>query len=84
MTRGPGWHFLSIEGRIEPPCNDRSCFVGLSCHCARKPGPRSKMLLEVADSSIHVSIALFHRNAAGAGADLLMNDEPTHVRSRFS
>jgi uncharacterized circularly permuted ATP-grasp superfamily protein/uncharacterized alpha-E superfamily protein len=75
MTRGPGWHFLSIGRRIERSLHlvklFRTVIVPLNVHT----WPALEMLLEVADSSVTYRSRYFTIIQPAPVLDLLMNDE---------
>jgi uncharacterized circularly permuted ATP-grasp superfamily protein/uncharacterized alpha-E superfamily protein len=75
MTRGPGWHFLSIGRRLERSVHlvklFRTILVPLSVHT----WPTLEMLLEVADSSMTYRSRYFTIVQPAPVLDLLMNDE---------
>jgi len=75
MTRGPGWHFLSIGRRIERSLHlvklFRTVIVPLNVHT----WPALEMLLEVADSSVTYRSRYFTIIQPAPVLDLLMNEE---------
>jgi uncharacterized alpha-E superfamily protein len=75
MTRGPGWHFLSIGRRIERCLHlvnlFRTILVPLNLHT----GPALEMLLEVTDSSMTYRSRYFTIVQPAPVLDLLMTEE---------
>jgi uncharacterized alpha-E superfamily protein len=75
MTRGPGWHFLSIGRRIERSLHMVELFQSIIVPLTPETWPSLEMLLEVADSSITYRSRYFTALQAAPVLDLLMNDE---------
>jgi uncharacterized alpha-E superfamily protein len=75
MTRGPGWHFLSIGRRIERSVHLVELFRAMMVPLSPDTWPMLEMLLEVADSSITYRSRYFTALQAAPVLDLLMNDE---------
>jgi uncharacterized circularly permuted ATP-grasp superfamily protein len=75
MTRGPGWHFLSIGRRIERSLHLIELFQAIIVPLRPETWPALEMLLEVADSSITYRSRYFTALQAAPVLDLLMNDE---------
>jgi uncharacterized circularly permuted ATP-grasp superfamily protein/uncharacterized alpha-E superfamily protein len=80
MTRGPGWHFLSIGRRIERSLHLVELFQAIVVPLRLETWPALEMLLEVGDSSITYRSRYFTVLQAAPVLDLLMNDE-TNPRS---
>ena len=68
MTRGPGWHFLSIGRRIERSVHLVKLFRTIIVPLNLQTWPTLEMLLEVADSSMTYRSRYFTIIAARAGA----------------
>jgi uncharacterized circularly permuted ATP-grasp superfamily protein len=75
MTRGPGWHFLSIGRRIERSLHLIELFRSVIVPLSLETWPALEMLLEVADSSITYRSRYFTALQPAPVLDLLMNDE---------
>jgi uncharacterized circularly permuted ATP-grasp superfamily protein/uncharacterized alpha-E superfamily protein len=75
MTRGPGWHFLSIGRRIERSVHLVELFQSIVVPLSPETWPALEMLLEVSDSSITYRSRYFTTLQAAPVLDLLMNDE---------
>jgi uncharacterized alpha-E superfamily protein len=75
MTRGPGWHFLSIGRRIERSVHLVELFQSIVVPLRPETWPALEMLLEVSDSSITYRSRYFTAMQAAPVLDLLMNDE---------
>jgi uncharacterized circularly permuted ATP-grasp superfamily protein/uncharacterized alpha-E superfamily protein len=75
MTRGPGWHFLSLGRRIERAIQLIELFRGIVVPLRPQTWSTLEMLLEVADSSITYRSRYFTTMQAAPVLDLLMNDE---------
>jgi len=75
MTRGPGWHFLSIGRRIERSLHLVELFQSIVVPLRPETWPALEMLLEVSDSSITYRSRYFTVLQAAPVLDLLMNDE---------
>ncbi len=74
MTRGPGWHFLSIGRRIERSVQLVDLFRAIVVPMHPDAWPSLEMLLEVADSSMTYRSRYFTALQAAPVLDLLMND----------
>jgi uncharacterized circularly permuted ATP-grasp superfamily protein/uncharacterized alpha-E superfamily protein len=75
MTRGPGWHFLSIGRRIERSVHLVELFQAILVPLRPETWAALEMLLEVSDSSITYRSRYFTTLQAPPVLDLLMNDE---------
>jgi uncharacterized circularly permuted ATP-grasp superfamily protein/uncharacterized alpha-E superfamily protein len=75
MTRGPGWHFLSIGRRIERSLHLIEFFQSIIVPLRPESWAPLEMLLDVADSSITYRSRYFTALQAAPVLDLLMNDE---------
>ena len=75
ITRGPGWHFLSIGRRIERSVQLVELFRSIVVPVDPENWPSLEMLLEVADSSMTYRSRYFTVLQAAPVLDLLMNDE---------
>jgi uncharacterized circularly permuted ATP-grasp superfamily protein/uncharacterized alpha-E superfamily protein len=75
MTRGPGWHFLSLGRRIERSVHLVDLLGALILPTAPQLWPTLEMLLEVADSSMTYRSRYFTILQHAPVLDLLMNDE---------
>jgi uncharacterized alpha-E superfamily protein len=75
MTRGPGWHFLSIGRRIERAIQLIELFRGIIVPFGAHAWSTLEMLLEVTDSSITYRSRYFTTMQPAPVLDLLMNDE---------
>jgi uncharacterized circularly permuted ATP-grasp superfamily protein/uncharacterized alpha-E superfamily protein len=75
MTRGPGWHFLSIGRRIERSLHLIELFQAVVVNLKPETWPALEMLLEVCDSSITYRSRYFTALQPAPVLDLLMNDE---------
>ena len=75
MTRGPGWHFLSIGRRIERAVHVVDLLRAVIVPLDPETWPALEMLLEVADSSITYRSRYFTVLQAAPVLDLLLNEE---------
>jgi uncharacterized circularly permuted ATP-grasp superfamily protein/uncharacterized alpha-E superfamily protein len=75
VTRGPGWHFLSMGRRIERSIQLIRLFRGIIVPLSTETWPMLEMLLEVGDSSMTYRSRYFTVLQAAPVLDLLMNDE---------
>jgi len=75
ITRGPGWHFLSLGRRIERSIQLVDLFRAIIVPFSPRTWPTLEMLLEVADSSMTYRARYFTELQAAPVLDLLMNDE---------
>jgi uncharacterized circularly permuted ATP-grasp superfamily protein/uncharacterized alpha-E superfamily protein len=75
MTRGPGWHFLSIGRRLERSIHLVKLFRTIIVPLSLQTWPALEMLLEVADSSMTYRSRYFTILQPAPVLDLLMNDE---------
>jgi uncharacterized circularly permuted ATP-grasp superfamily protein/uncharacterized alpha-E superfamily protein len=75
MTRGPGWHFLSIGRRIERSVHLIELFEAIVVPLKPETWSALEMLLEVADSSITYRSRYYTAIQAAPVLDLLMNDD---------
>lgn len=75
MTRGPGWHFLSIGRRIERSVHLVKLFRTIIVPLNPQTWPALEMLLEVTDSSMAYRSRYFTTLQPAPVLDLLMNDE---------
>lgn len=75
MTRGPGWHFLSIGRRLERSVHLVKLFRTIIVPLNPQTWPALEMLLEVADSSMAYRSRYFTTLQPAPVLDLLMNDE---------
>ena len=80
VTRGPGWHFLSMGRRIERSIQLVGLFRAIIVPLSTETWPMLEMLLEVGDSSMTYRSRYFTVLQAAPVLDLLMNDE-TNPRS---
>ncbi len=74
ITRGPGWHFLSIGRRIERSIQMVSLFRAAIVPLSARTWPLLEMLLEVGDSSMTYRSRYFTVLQAAPVLDLLMNE----------
>ncbi len=82
ITRGPGWHFLSIGRRIERSIQMVNLFRAIIVPLNAGTWPMLEMLLEVGDSSMTYRSRYFTVLQAAPVLDLLMNEKPIRGRSR--
>jgi uncharacterized circularly permuted ATP-grasp superfamily protein/uncharacterized alpha-E superfamily protein len=75
ITRGPGWHFLSVGRRIERSIQLVDLFRAIIVPFSPGTWPTLEMLLEVADSSMTYRSRYFTDLQPAPVLDLLMNDE---------
>lgn len=75
MTRGPGWHFLSIGRRVERAVHLVQLFRGIMVPLDPLDWPALEMLLDVADSSMTYRSRYFTTLQPAPVLDLLMNDD---------
>lgn len=75
ITRGPGWHFLSLGRRVERSIQLVGLFRGIVVPLNPRTWPTLEMLLEVADSSMTYRARYFTVLQAAPVLDLLMNDD---------
>jgi uncharacterized circularly permuted ATP-grasp superfamily protein/uncharacterized alpha-E superfamily protein len=75
MTRGPGWHFLSIGRRLERSVHLLNLFRTIIVPLTPQTWPALEMLLEVADSSMAYRSRYFTVLQPAPVLDLLMNEE---------
>jgi uncharacterized alpha-E superfamily protein len=75
MTRGPGWHFLSIGRRLERSVNLVKLFRTIIVPFTVQTWPALEMLLEVADSSMAYRSRYFTILQPAPVLDLLMDEE---------
>jgi uncharacterized circularly permuted ATP-grasp superfamily protein/uncharacterized alpha-E superfamily protein len=75
MTRGPGWHFLSIGRRLERSVHLVKLFRTIVVPLTPQTWPALEMLLEVADSSMAYRSRYFTILQPAPVLDLLMNEE---------
>ena len=75
MTRGPGWHFLSIGRRVERAVHLVQLFRGIMVPLDPQDWPALEMLLDVADSSMTYRSRYFTTLQPAPVLDLLMNDD---------
>jgi uncharacterized circularly permuted ATP-grasp superfamily protein/uncharacterized alpha-E superfamily protein len=75
MTRGPGWHFLSIGRRLERSLHLVKLFRNIIVPLSPQTWPALEMLLEVADSSVTYRSRYFTILQPAPVLDLLMNEE---------
>jgi uncharacterized circularly permuted ATP-grasp superfamily protein/uncharacterized alpha-E superfamily protein len=75
MTRGPGWHFLSIGRRLERSIHLVKLFRTVIVPLRLQTWPALEMLLEVADSSVTYRSRYFTILQPAPVLDLLMNEE---------
>ena len=68
MTRGPGWHFLSIGRRIERSVHLVKLFRTIIVPLSLQTWPALEMLLEVDGQFDGLPLAILHDFAARAGA----------------
>ena len=80
VTRGPGWHFLSVGRRIERSIQLVDLFRAIIVPLSPETWPTLEMLLEVGDSSITYRSRYFTVLQAAPVLDLLMCD-PANPRS---
>ncbi len=80
ITRGAGWHFLSLGRRIERCIQLIDLFRGIIVPLSSRTWPTLEMLLEVADSSMTYRSRYFTVLQAAPVLDLLMCD-PANPRS---
>ncbi len=74
ITRGPGWHFLSIGRRIERSIQMVKLFRAAIVPLSQETWPILEMLLEVGDSSMTYRSRYFTVLQAAPVLDLLMNE----------
>jgi uncharacterized circularly permuted ATP-grasp superfamily protein/uncharacterized alpha-E superfamily protein len=74
ITRGPGWHFLSLGRRLERSIQLVDLFRAIIVPFSSHTWPTLEMLLEVADSSMTYRARYFTELQAAPVLDLLMND----------
>ncbi len=74
ITRGPGWHFLSIGRRIERAIQMVNLFRATIVPLSAGTWPMLEMLLEVGDSSMTYRSRYFIVLQAAPVLDLLMNE----------
>jgi uncharacterized alpha-E superfamily protein len=75
MTRGPGWHFLSIGRRLERSLHLVKLFRTVIVPLNPQVWPALEMVLEVADSSVTYRSRYFTILQPAPVLDLLMNEE---------
>src|SRR3984893_10760844 len=75
MTRGPGWHFLSLGRRLERSLHLVKLFRTIIVPLSLQTWPALEMLLEVADSSMTYRSRYFTILQPAPVLDLLMNEE---------
>jgi uncharacterized alpha-E superfamily protein len=75
MTRGPGWHFLSIGRRLERSIHLVKLFRTILVPLNLQTWPTLEMLLEVTDSSMTYRSRYFTTIQPAPVLDLLMNEE---------
>lgn len=75
MTRGPGWHFLSIGRRLERSIHLVKLFRTIIVPLSLETWPALEMLLEVADSSMTYRSRYLTILQPAPVLDLLMNEE---------
>ncbi len=75
MTRGPGWHFLSIGRRVERSVHLVRLLRGIVVPLGPQDWPALEMLLEVADSSMTYRSRYFTTLQPAPVLDLMMNDD---------
>jgi len=75
ITRGPGWHFLSVGRRIERSIQLVDLFRAIIVPFSPGTWPTLEMLLEVADSSMTYRSRYFTDLQPAPVLDLLMNEE---------
>ena len=75
MTRGPGWHFLSIGRRLERSVHLVKLFRTIIVPLNPQTWPALEMLLEVTDSSMAYRSRYFTILQPAPVLDLLMNEE---------
>ena len=75
MTRGPGWHFLSIGRRLERSIHLVKLFRTVIVPLSPQTWPALEMILEVADSSVTYRSRYFTILQPAPVLDLLMNEE---------
>jgi uncharacterized circularly permuted ATP-grasp superfamily protein/uncharacterized alpha-E superfamily protein len=75
MTRGPGWHFLSIGRRLERSVQLVTLFRTIIVPFTPQIWPALEMLLEVTDSSMAYRSRYFTILQPAPVLDLLMNEE---------
>ncbi len=75
ITRGPGWHFLSLGRRIERSVLLVRLFRSIIVPITPHTWPMLEMLLDVADSAMTYRSRYFTHLQAAPVLDLLMNDE---------
>jgi uncharacterized circularly permuted ATP-grasp superfamily protein/uncharacterized alpha-E superfamily protein len=74
ITRGPGWHFLSIGRRVERSVQLVNLFRATIVPLSPGTWPMLEMLLEVGDSSMTYRSRYFTVLQAAPVLDLLMNE----------
>jgi uncharacterized alpha-E superfamily protein len=75
ITRGPGWHFLSLGHRIERSLQLVRLFRHIIVPITPQTWPMLEMLLEIGDSSMTYRSRYYTTIEPAAVLDLLMNDE---------
>ncbi len=75
ITRGPGWHFLSLGRRIERCIQLVDLFRAIVVPLSSRTWPTLEMLLEVADSSMTYRSRYFTVLQAAPVLDLVMCDD---------
>ncbi len=75
ITRGPGWHFLSLGRRLERSIQLVDLFRGIIVPLSPSTWPTLEMLLEVCDSSMTYRSRYFTVLQAAPVLDLIMKDE---------
>jgi uncharacterized alpha-E superfamily protein len=75
ITRGPGWHFLSLGRRIERCIQLVDLFSAIVVPLSSRTWPTLEMLLEVADSSMTYRSRYFTVLQAAPVLDLVMCDD---------
>lgn len=83
ITRGAGWHFLSIGRRIERAIQLVSLFRALLVPLSGDTWPVLEILLEICDSAMTYRSRYFTVLQAAPVLDLLMNDEANPRSLRF-
>jgi uncharacterized circularly permuted ATP-grasp superfamily protein/uncharacterized alpha-E superfamily protein len=83
ITRGPGWHFLSIGRRIERSMQLVRLFRGLVVPLHAETWPVLEILLEICDSAMTYRSRYFTVLQPAPALDLLMNDEANPRSLRF-
>jgi uncharacterized alpha-E superfamily protein len=75
ITRGPGWHFLTLGRRIERGIQLIRLFRSLLVHVGPETWPVLEILLEVCDSAMTYRSRYLTALQPAPVLDLLMNDE---------